>query len=108
MDGKANFIIRQLIKAYVTNPQQLHDKTIFNLYRNYLRTNDWDYYKGKSFRYVVGELRNKLNNDYFNKSEKKFNMVLLRTICDYIAGMTDNYAIEQYSLLYGSKHIGQI
>lgn len=108
MDGKANFIIRQLIKAYVTNPQQLQDKTIFNLYRNYLRTNDWDYYKGKSFRYVVGELRNKLNNDYFNKSEEKFNMVLLRTICDYIAGMTDNYAIEQYSLLYGSKNIGQI
>jgi len=34
MDGKADFIIRQLFKAYVTNPQQLPDRTILNLYRN--------------------------------------------------------------------------
>ena len=108
MDGKSNFIIRQLIKAYVTNPQQLPDKTIFTLYRNYLSSNEWNTYKGKSFREVVGRLRNQLNSDYFTKPEKEFRMVLLRTICDYIAGMTDNYAIEQYNLLYGSKQIGHI
>lgn len=107
MDGKSNFIIRQLIKAYVTNPQQLPDKTIFTLYKDYLGSN-WNYPKNTSHKYIVGDLRNKLNNDYFTKSKEEFNMVLLRTICDYIAGMTDNYAIEQYNLLYGPKHIGQI
>ena len=28
---------------------------------------------------------------------------LLRTICDYVSGMTDNYALNQYELLYGTK-----
>lgn len=114
MDGKSNFILRQLIKAYITNPQQLSDKTIYTLYKNYLPDDEWIYddwiYTEKkiSFRKVIGELRNRLNNDYFTKSDEKFNMILLRTICDYIAGMTDNYAMEQYDLLYGFKHIGQV
>lgn len=113
MDGKSNFIIRQLIKAYITNPQQLQDKTIYTLYREYLPKNDWIFYENQledenKFKRNVGELRNKLNNDYFTKTEERFNMILLRVVCDYIAGMTDNYAIEQYNLLYGSKHIGQV
>lgn len=110
MDGKSSFILRQIIKAYVSNPQQLPDKTILTLYKNYLKSDEWGYYEGKkkSFKYIVGELRNKLNEDYFTKFNEEFNMILLRTICDYIAGMTDSYAIEQYNLLYGSKHIGQI
>ncbi|WP_184311096.1 hypothetical protein [Anaerosolibacter carboniphilus] len=27
----------------------------------------------------------------------------MRVICDYISGMSDNYALQQYELLYGSK-----
>ena len=34
------------------------------------------------------------------KSEVKFKNSLLRTIADYISGMTDNYAIKQYEILY--------
>ena len=113
MDGKSNFIIRQLIKAYVTNPQQLPDKTICTLYKRFLPQEEWKFYENKlkseySYKRNVGELRNKLNIDYFTKTDERFNMILLRVICDYIAGMTDNYAIEQYNLLYGSKHIGQV
>ncbi|GAH15439.1 unnamed protein product, partial [marine sediment metagenome] len=34
MDGKANYIIKRLFKAYLSNPQQLPDKTIISFYRN--------------------------------------------------------------------------
>lgn len=111
MDGKSNFIIRQLIKAYVTNPQQLPDKTIYMLYKNYMSKGEWKYYehisREGSYKKAVGELRNRLNKDHFNILDENYKRVLLRTVCDYIAGMTDMYAIEQYTLLYGSKHIGQ-
>lgn len=106
MDGKSNYIIRQLFKAYVTNPQQLPDKTIYTLYKSFLPRDEWIKYENLSFSKVVGQLRNELHNNYFTKSNEEFNMILLRTICDYIAGMTDRYAMEQYELLYGSKHIG--
>lgn len=112
MDGKSNFLIRQLIKAYVTNPQQLPDKTIYTLYNNYMSKDEWEYYENisikGSYKKAVGELRNKLNKDHFNILDDGYKRVLLRTVCDYIAGMTDMYAIEQYTLLYGSKHIGQM
>lgn len=29
--------------------------------------------------------------------------VLIRVIADYIAGMTDNFAYEQFGLLYGTR-----
>jgi len=35
IDGKANYIIKRLFKAYLSNPQQLPDKTIISFYRNY-------------------------------------------------------------------------
>lgn len=108
MDGKSNYMIRQLIKAYVSNPQQLPDKTIVTLYKNYMTNSQWDTYKIKPFKNIVGELRNRLNRDHFNKLNEGYKQILLRTICDYIAGMTDNYAIEQFNLLYGSKHVGQM
>lgn len=100
-DGKSNFIIRHLIKAYLTNPQQLPDSTIIYLYRNY---KDFDYFAErtkKSRSGIVGDLRSDLNKDHNIKNELPYRVALLRTICDYIAGMTDKFALEQYEKLYG-------
>src|SRR5699024_36262 len=36
MDGKADYIIRQLFKAYLSNPQQLPDKTITTICHNFI------------------------------------------------------------------------
>ena len=38
-----------------------------------------------------------------NKMEYK--RVIIRVVCDYIAGMTDDYAIAQFNKLYGSNNI---
>lgn len=104
MDGKADYIIRQLFKAYVTNPQQLPDKTIITFYKYFLE----DYvFTDLSSKYtmeeLIGYLRDRLEHEHFIQCDNRYNSILLRVICDYIAGMSDNYALEQYSLLYSSK-----
>lgn len=35
----------------------------------------------------------------------KIRILLLRAICDYIAGMTDQYAMQQFNNLYGSNEM---
>lgn len=106
MDGKADYIIRKLFKAYTTNPQQLPDKTIITLYRNIMSKEEFQKLKnGHSIEWLTGGLRDILEKDHFNKCEDDYKVALLRVICDYIAGMSDNYAMQQYSQLYGSKTI---
>lgn len=110
MDGKANYIIKRLFKAYLSNPQQLPDKTIISFYRNYNenylnrainKDKKMDLYFSPA---LIGDLREKLKRDNFtNCNNKKYRCALLRTICDYVSGMTDNYALNQYELLYGTK-----
>ncbi len=97
MDGKADFIIRQLFKAYLSNPQQLPDKTIKTIRMNYEKENEFSNNVEISDRTF---LREKLNcPDEGNRIHK----IVLRVTCDFIAGMTDNYAVDQFEKLYGSK-----
>jgi dGTPase len=98
MNGKSGFIIRELFKAYLNNPQQLPNETIIYMYRffhpRFLKRNLL-----KGTKICVSNLRDNLS------SEKKNNRVyyricLLRTVADYISGMTDNYALKQFQQLY--------
>ena len=107
MDGNANYLLRQLIKAYLTNPQQLPDETIYALYSYLLSKSDWDNMKNKSQPEIIGILRNKLNTDHSQNSSAEYKTMLLRTICDYLAGMTDQYAVQRYELLYGINSFGK-
>ena len=105
MDGVGQHIIKELFKAYIISPQQLPDKTIVKLFHNlkkgneeYININDLEKLK-------VGELRNILFNYHYNRKKNinvynYYKVTLLRTVCDYIAGMTDKYAIEQHRKLY--------
>ncbi|KRU36860.1 deoxyguanosinetriphosphate triphosphohydrolase family protein [Clostridium sporogenes] len=127
MDGKGDYIIRQTFKAYITNPQQLPDKTILALYETMLKEGivEKSLLQEDEHETLIGNLRNELNKNHFNQkfkiekdemtneekkrynkenSEKykKYKKCLLRVICDYISGMTDNYAMDQYRILYGS------
>jgi dGTPase len=100
IDAKARYIIVGLFKAFLDNPQQLPDQTIMNFYRNY----KLDFYnavkrESKSSASVVAKLRKELTKER-KLLEVKFKNSLLRTIADYISGMTDNYAIKQYEILY--------
>ena len=88
MDGKGAYIIRRLFEAYLSNPCQLPDEEIARFYAA-IRVS------GKS----MGEMRGEMNN-YRNTDPRRNS--LMRVITDFIAGMTDAYAYNQYDLLYGT------
>lgn len=82
LDGKGSYIIRKLFKAYFTNPAQMQDSAVKSFFK--LIKEDYD--------------RSRIM-DVLDGNEA----VLIRVIADYIAGMTDNFAYEQFDLLYGTR-----
>lgn len=55
----------------------------------------------------IGKIRDIISNIHYHQMEKSqdceynlYNDILLRVICDYIAGMTDKYALEEHKKLY--------
>lgn len=97
MDGKGRFIIRNIFKAYVTNPRQMHDTTIQSTYRIYEES---EKVLKRAKKRDIGVLRGDIDN-INRKSDSRFQIALLRAICDNIAGMTDSFAINEYKRLYG-------
>ncbi len=102
MDGKATFIIRRLIKAYLTNPKQLTDY-ILKKYGNSC---------------TIPELKKELakvpeNNIRFlppsiweeNKKIIIHDPAFVRLICDYISFMTDVFALQEYQKLYSGDRL---
>ena len=103
MDGKAAYIIKQLVKAYLTNPQQLPDKTICSIIDDWKRMNPEDS-ETEKIEYMTKESssREKLK-ELLKRNNTDIKILLLRRICDYIAGMTDRYAMDCFEKLYGIK-----
>lgn len=88
MDGKGEFIIKRLFKAYMSNPIQLPDQAISQFYHEI----SMDSYS------THGQKRANLLK-HIDKNENK----LMRVVTDHIGGMTDNFAYNQFDLLYGTR-----
>lgn len=117
MDGKGAFVIRKLLRAYISNPQQLPDEYIIKLIKIELRRNLIDNELKKVFSEIeknLGESYNE-NIDIWKgyecrealriiQSNEELEAIiegtLLRVVFDYVAGMTDTYALRQYKELY--------
>src|SRR3989339_77213 len=101
MDGKATHIIIKLFKAYVTNPQQLPDRTIRTLFSNYYRNkNQIKKVKTVWSKHGIGYWRDKLEKMHYTDDTSEYKAAVLRTICDFVSSMTDSFATKQYKLLY--------
>lgn len=116
MDGRAEFMLRRLFKAYISNPQQLPDSTIKAFFRIYLTKAMFINIKdlmGKlnvSFssitqqeqidKFSSGQLREILKFKH-TKGRHVYKGCLLRAICDLVSGMTDHRAQVEYNRLYG-------
>lgn len=118
-DSKAEHIIRQLFKAYYNNPHQLNDTVIKIIIKDYRELS-----KKEEFKKEIGDMQlsemfsNKINFADFDKIVsflKKenticsdidavviFGNILLKNIAAYIAGMTDDFALQQYQQLYNN------
>lgn len=100
MDGKSSYFIERLVKAFLKNPQQLPDRTIMKAYERIEKIN------GNQEREDIKPYiaRNYLEEE-IKKEKNDVKHILLRTVCDFIAGMTDQYAMDQYDKLYGTPRM---
>ena len=97
MDGKARFVIRRIAKAYLSNPQQMNDGTV-SLFFNRC------YPDKESLRdLTLGDKRAWLDKIYYSTIEPEYREILIRLICDFISGMTDDFAIIEHARLYSTS-----
>jgi dGTPase len=92
MDGRGDYIVRKLFEAFLTNPQQMSDGPVRRL-ANELSIQDPN----------IGNIRNMLKDSHNKGRTSTYKSALCRTITDYIASMTDQYAITKFQSLYGMK-----
>lgn len=101
-DQNASVIVSSLFEAYYENPRLLHNGTKEKIYREFIKiknttgdiNNIIDLVNGSSYA-IKDEFENiKKHSDYEYMVKHK---VLVRSICDYIAGMTDSYAVSEYN-----------
>lgn len=92
MNETGKFIIRKLFSAYFSHPQQLPNSVVIQYMTD---IGEYIYSSIGANRTKFAEICSRHNCDTYRQ------IILMRRICDYIAGMTDRYAREEYRNLYG-------
>ena len=103
-DQNSAIIIESLFNAYYDNPKLLHDGTKRKIYKDFINLTDRGSYSidlvegsQSAVEMEVENIQNayKLEDTIIDEYKLK-QKILVRDICDYIAGMTDTYASSQY------------
>lgn len=103
-NGKADFILKSIIEAYLNNPKQLPDSvleryssdaSILPEIKKILDEERKDSVGAVNIRYAFGK-----EFDSETLRLLRSDPVFLRYIWDYIASMTDQYALNEYKMLY--------
>lgn len=116
-DYNASEIISALFKKYYHNPRLLHTGTLNKIFNEMLNNDNIDVANSAmnlndgSIKLVNEEIKELTTNNLyeFDKEKEKWELInqvglvkrkiLVRNIVDYIAGMTDGYAIQEYQRL---------
>ncbi len=122
-DYNANMIVKRLFEKYYTNPRLLHEGTIHKIFTETLSHDNINVSNSavnlsdgsikivdKEINQITKEdidfekIKRYLKNDRIDNNEKDVivfekRKILIRCIVDYIAGMTDGYAIDEYEKL---------
>lgn len=83
MDGKARYIIKKLFSAFTTDPTQLPDSTLCS--------------------YVALQGLDDVRRETALQNINSNGCLLHRCIADYIGGMTDQFAYDEFDRLYGTR-----
>lgn len=108
-DRNADKIVKYLFQTYYANPKLIHAGTLRRMYIDMLEFTDnvIDFVKADPVL-VRGEFKKITSHEYPTNKEKwsdedkeyyKKRKILIRGIIDFIAGMTDSYAINEYNIL---------
>lgn len=104
-DNNAHTTVKGLFKAYYNNPRLLHKGTQRKLYINLRNVSqnvvDFEYGNHKIIKEEFDLItRYDFEKDSTSEVAKEYHKkrgVLVRVICDFIAGMTDTYASDEYN-----------
>ncbi len=102
-DSRGNAVVLGLFRAYYRNPKLLHVGTLRRIYYDMRQqgiTELIDFETGD--QKLVKKEWNKINGLKLEETAKEddYNLkrkILVRNICDFIAGMTDTYALSEYN-----------
>lgn len=109
-DNTAKRVVSELFKAYYENPKLLHKGTLRRIYIETRKHCD------EVVDFSNGDL-NVVRNEIFKITKVDFSTlkgqdaneyplkkrILIRGIVDYIAGMTDSYAVSEYNKIYSAR-----
>lgn len=106
-DNKASMIVEGLYKAYYNNPKLLYRSTLNRIFREIVAITPNAYHFIISDRKVMAEEINRIKNPKLVENNKELfeeykekQKVYVRAITDFIAGMTDSFAINEYNRIY--------
>lgn len=105
-DDKAGMIVRKLFKAYYDQPLLLPQTVLRRIYKETIKKYDnavnFTVSNVETVREELGKTSNPFKLDSAEKQSEYFGKqkILVRTIVDYIAGMTDSYAVNEYNRIY--------
>lgn len=102
-DERADMIITNLFRAYYNNPKLLHINTLRKIMVDIRAETDEviDFVDGsrdavqKEISYIKNPEKSTNKDLYWIK-----NKILVRGIVDYISGMTDSFALNEYMIIY--------
>lgn len=103
-DAKGKYILRKIFQAYYSTPQQLPNHCVYDFLSAYEPSK---YTQESIFKMVksdgVGKVRSIFSGiiSTLSENDKYAKLILMRIICDHIAGMTDSFAQKTYEQLYG-------
>lgn len=102
-DARGKYIIKKLFQAFYTTPQQLPNHAIIEFMLSAGEFKSYSAVQIQVQKNGMGHIRSQFEKYYkgFVVNEQQLQIKLMRVICDYIAGMTDTYALTMYRELYG-------
>lgn len=92
MDGKAKYIVKKLYKAFADTPSQLPDTALYS----FARFVNMDINASRAE--ILSHIDIIIKNDQIDHIG-----ILHRCIADYIGGMTDQFAYDEFDRLYGTR-----
>lgn len=108
-DDKARRIIAELFRAYYNNPKLLPESVLHRLYGEIRKVSDDIIdFRASDPKIVADELKSicfadvptdASENSSADETIMKKRKALVRSIVDFIAGMTDNFAINEYNTI---------
>lgn len=101
-DAKGKYIIKKLFQAFYTTPQQLPNHAVIDLMISAGLFESYNMVQDQVRKNGMGNIRRQFEKFYKDKvvNDLYLQIMLMRVVCDYIAGMTDTYALSMYREFY--------